>query len=300
MNLPFLKDKAALLKHSLSLLASLVIHAVFLYFMATHFVSVKLLDFKEQVTDILIAPRPRLEAPKIEGPLPELPSSEADLLFGIPTRRRPAPLATITEGQTEALTGHPEEPAGGAGLEPRFTEGFRLDSRSGAEALPSQERLRLTIPERQPTAPGTKSTVIPGPRAGDLRKYVYSSPGGSFGFSGRSGPRRPGAMPSQLRVVPPSVLRIDLSPWARKAVEAIQKNWHLPLFIASSAGLAVEVVIVVLKTGEITRIEIVTASEEHDFDLAAREAVEMSSPLPPLPSEFPAASLELTLIFAKQ
>jgi TonB family protein len=67
-----------------------------------------------------------------------------------------------------------------------------------------------------------------------------------------------------------------------------------------SSDASVEIVIVVLKSGAVTFVEVVSPSEDHEFDLTAREAIELSSPLPQLPDNFPADSLELTLVFSKQ
>lgn len=295
---PSLKKKPDLFKHALSFLTSLIIHALILYLLAAHFVSVKIIDFKERVTDIIIAPRPKLEAPKIEGPLPELPSSEADLLFGIPTRRRPLQSLVQIEGTGEIPTESGGEAAAFAGVEPKFTEGFRLDSQTEAQALASPNRLRLTISERQPLPGQTQPAFSSRPKAGDLRQYVHP---GLASFSGIGGTAKlPRGTPSQVRLVSPAVLRIDLSPWARAAVEAIHKNWHIPVSLTSGQGVAVEVAIVVLQSGAITSVEIITASEDSEFNQAAREAIETSSPLPELPANFPASSLEVTLIFTRQ
>jgi len=74
----------------------------------------------------------------------------------------------------------------------------------------------------------------------------------------------------------------------------------VPVEPASGSTAAVEIVVVILRSGEIASVEVAAASEDRDFNLAAREAVEMSSPLPRLPDGFPAASLEVSLIFIKQ
>ncbi|MGQ9673778.1 MAG: energy transducer TonB [Candidatus Aminicenantales bacterium] len=300
MNQSILKNKPGLLKHIFSFLASLVIHAVILYFMAAHFVSVKILDFKEQVTDIVIAPRSKLEAPRIEGPLPEVPQNETDLLFGIPTRRRPTAPAEPVDMGREALSGLPGEASSQQPQEPRFTEGFRLDSRTEASNLARPDRLRLTIPERQSPGSGITPIFRPSAKATDLRRYVHSGFSGVSGFAAGGGAKRPRSTPSQVRIIPRGFLKVDLSPWARTAVELIQKNWNAPAPLASASGLAVEVAIVVLKNGEISTIEILTPSDDSEFNQAAREALEVSSPLPALPASFPAASLEVTLIFARQ
>jgi TonB family protein len=294
------KNKSDLLKHVLSLSASLAINAVLLYFMATHFVSVKIIDFKEQVTDIIIAPRPRLEAPKIEGTLPELPQRESDLLEFLPTRR-PGPRLT---GESLESTTAAEEASGSSPalpLNPKFTSGFRLDKQPEGQAEVSSDRLRLTVPERKPGTSESLAGIVSGRKAGDLRKYVYTNPSGGPGVSiGIAAGRRTRNTPSRSRAVPPSVLKIDLSPWARTVVELIQKNWAVPAVQESSSDTSVEIAVVILKSGAVTHLEVVSPSDDREFDLAAREAIETSSPLPQLPNDFPADSLEISLIFFKQ
>jgi len=44
----------------------------------------------------------------------------------------------------------------------------------------------------------------------------------------------------------------------------------------------------------------IASSEDRTFDQAARFAVELSSPLPPLPDDFPSASLEISFVFSVQ
>jgi TonB family protein len=294
------KNKSSLLKHVLSLFASLAIHAVLLYFMAVHFVSVKIIDFKEQVTDIIIAPRPRLEAPNIEGPLPELPQRESDLLEFLPTRR-PGPL--LAEEAPESTTAAEEAPGSSPAipLDPKFSSGFRLDKQPEGQAGISSDRLRLTVPERKPGTSEGLAGIISGRKAGDLRKYVYTNPSGGPGVSiGIAAGRRLRGTPSRSRAVPPSVLKIDLSPWARTVVELIQKNWAVPAVQPSVSEASVEIALVILKNGALRHLEVVSPSDDDEFDLAAREAIEMSSPLPRLPDNFPADSLEISLVFFKK
>jgi TonB family protein len=300
VNSPILKSKPDLLKHAVSLLASLAINAVLLYFMATHFVSVKIIDFKEQVTNIIIAPRPRLVAPKIEGTLPELPQRESDLLEFLPTRR-PGPRLTeeAIKGTTAAEEASGSSP--GLPLNPKFTSGFRLDKQPKGQAAISSDRLRLTVPERKPGTSESRAGFIPSGKAGDLRKYIYTSRSGGLGASiGIGAGRRLRGTPSRSRAVPPSVLKIDLSPWARTVVELIQKNWAVPAGQQSESEASVEIAVVILKNGAVTFIDVVAPSDDHEFDLAARDAIEMSSPLPQLPNDFPADSLEISLVFFKQ
>jgi TonB family protein len=81
-------------------------------------------------------------------------------------------------------------------------------------------------------------------------------------------------------------------------VEVIQKNWDIPSSRPTNPEAAVEIVIVLQKSGQVLAMEVVSSSQDPTFDQAARFAVELSSPLPPLPDDFPAASLEIALVFS--
>jgi hypothetical protein len=70
MRLDILKTKPELLRHGLSLLVSLIIHAGLIYFLAVYFVSVKIIDFGKRVTPVLLVPPEKLHLPKIKGNLP--------------------------------------------------------------------------------------------------------------------------------------------------------------------------------------------------------------------------------------
>src|SRR4030042_4224214 len=58
------RDRPEILNHGLSLLVSVLVHAGVLYLLAAHFVSVKIIEFKEQVTPVVIVPPPPLELPR--------------------------------------------------------------------------------------------------------------------------------------------------------------------------------------------------------------------------------------------
>jgi TonB family protein len=62
----------------------------------------------------------------------------------------------------------------------------------------------------------------------------------------------------------------------------------------------VEIAVVILKNGEISSAAITGPSDDKSFDEIALEAVETSSPLPQLPADFPAASLEISFVFSIQ
>lgn len=89
----------------------------------------------------------------------------------------------------------------------------------------------------------------------------------------------------------------DITPWARRAVYRIKRHWIIPL--AASAGVKGEVgIFIVIETdGRISRIETREPSNVNAYDKAAVNAFRLSSPLPPLPADFPNKNLEAYFIF---
>jgi TonB family protein len=291
------KDKADFGKHALSLALSLLVHAAILYFLVVHFAAVRIIDFPERVTSVIIAPPPPgLRLPGGKELTSNLPPVDQDFSDFIPrsSRRPPEPLA-IPEG--EGPSGSPSQP-----VDSRFTSGFRLDQPKAKESAGAEDRLRLTIPERRgSTGGGVGGTTSPGKKA-DLRKYLYSGasggrgPAGAYGSGGR--PAR-GSLRGRTTVAP-SIKSYDLSAWARNVVEIVQKNWVVPLTQTARSEESVEISVVILKSGEISTVMVVEPSEDRLFDQAAREAIEASLPFPSLPENFPAASLGISFVFARQ
>lgn len=295
------KNNPAILKHVLSFSASLAIHAVLIYLAAGHFVSVRIIDFREKVTEVVIAPPSKLELPALEGFPSNLPEIETDSLQFVPRRvQNPRELSAILEREVPAED--VPEPFPGPVIDPKFTSGFRLDKTPPEKAAPSPgEKLRLTVPERKIGAVEGVGGTAPRKKAGDLRRYIYSGgPGGISPSVAAMTGRRPRGSSLRSRSGAQAVLNYDLSPWARNVIEVIQKNWTVPPPLIADSDASVEIAVLILKSGEISYVEIVSPSDDREFDAAAQEAVETSSPLPPLPDDFPAASLEISFIFSKQ
>jgi TonB family protein len=291
------KDKADFGKHALSLALSLLVHAAILYFLVVHFAAVRIIDFPERVTNIVIAPPPSgLRLPGGKELTSNLSPVEQDFSDFIPrsSRRPPEPLAIP---EVAGPPGAPSQP-----VDSRFTSGFRLDQPKAEESAAAEDRLRLTIPERRGSkVGGIGGTISPGKKA-DLSKYLYS---GASGGGGSAGAYVSGGRParSSLRgrtTVAPSVKSYDLSGWARSVVELVQKNWVVPLTQTARSEESVEISVVLLKNGEISALMVVEPSEDGLFDQAAREAIEASLPFPALPEDFPAASLGISFVFARQ
>ncbi len=298
----FFKNREGLARHGLSLLVSLVIHAVVIGFLAVFFVSVKVMDFGKTVTDVMIVPAEKLHLPRFEGDLPDPQDWGAQFPELSARRARPLPAAARDAGSRGAppeLQTPPASPSGNPELATAFSLDTGLPARAGAT---SDQSAGFSLPQGTKTSPGGLAAKRVPPRAVDFRQYIYGNRSNAGGVSagiyyGDRVGRRPGRGRAPLAA---SVSNYDLSPWASQAIAQIQKNWLIPSIQAAGSAESVEIVVVVLKNGAISSAEILAPSENRKFDQAALEAVESSSPLPPLPGDFPAASLEVSFVFAKQ
>jgi TonB family protein len=186
-------------------------------------------------------------------------------------------------------------------FEPKFSEGFEL-SRTPPQkpGTASADRLQLPIRDRKTgTASALARTPAP-PKDVDWRKYLASSAtaGRWPSYGGPTGGKRVRGGLLGRTTTSPSIKRYNLTPWASKAVELIQKNWDLPPARPSNPDAAVEIVIILQKSGQVSNVEVIASSNDPAFDQAARFAVELSSPLPALPEDFPDARLEIALVFS--
>jgi TonB family protein len=288
-----LLNRSALFKHGLSLIGSLAIHAGIIYLLATHFASVKIIKFGEQVTPVIIAPPVRLEVPSIEQNVVNLPEVDTDFPEFISRRTRllPAP-AAIPEESSEAAPGEPADQ--------KLASGFQLSPTSPEKpGTISGDRLRLPLAERKRGVLGNVTGVPSPSKKVDWRKYLYAGsagiPGSVYGYIGG----RPGRASLRRGPATASVRGYDLSSWAGRVIELIQRNW-MPQPAAARSEEEVELAVTILKTGEISAVEIISSSDDRDFDQTARDAIEISSPLPALPQDFPAASIEISFVFSKK
>jgi TonB family protein len=89
----------------------------------------------------------------------------------------------------------------------------------------------------------------------------------------------------------------DLTPWAKRALLSIEKNWLIPIATEQSVDQPVEITIVIEKNGKISSIKVKQSSNSDTFDQAAVNALRLSSPLPNLPQDFPNKNLEARFMF---
>ncbi len=299
MKTPLLKDRPGFLTHAVSLLVSILVHGGLIYLLIHHFVSVRIIEFKSPVTPVVIVPPPPLQLPETARNPANLP----EVIDGFPEFLSPRtlPPKRSLSPPPPASFGEPAAPAPVEAFEPKFSSGFRLDQPPPKEpGAISGDRLRLPIQERMIASRDDLSRPTPPPpKDVDWRKYLSVGSGGPGGYLSGASPGR-GRVRGSLRsgsLVSADIRKYNLSPWASKVVELIQRNWDIPPTRPANPDSVVEIAVVLTKNGQVSALEVVASTDDPTFNQAARFAVELSSPFPALPEEFPAASLEVSFVF---
>ena len=91
----------------------------------------------------------------------------------------------------------------------------------------------------------------------------------------------------------------DWGPYAQSMVSRIRVNWYanMPQIIRTGLKGKVTIRFTIQRDGRITDVTILESSAVPPYDYAAKKAIELSSPLQPLPKDFPNPSERVTCIF---
>jgi TonB family protein len=91
----------------------------------------------------------------------------------------------------------------------------------------------------------------------------------------------------------------DWGPYAQSMVSRIRVNWYanMPQIIRTGLKGHVTIRFTIQRDGRITDVTILESSTVPPYDYAAKKAIELSSPLQPLPKDFPNASERVTCMF---
>lgn len=91
----------------------------------------------------------------------------------------------------------------------------------------------------------------------------------------------------------------DWGPYAQSMVSRIRVNWYanMPTLIRTGIKGVVTIRFTIERDGRITAVTILKSSGHPPYDFAARKAIELSSPLAPLPKDFPNPSERVTAMF---
>jgi len=81
--------------------------------------------------------------------------------------------------------------------------------------------------------------------------------------------------------------------------DKIAANWRPPATVGRSGEMRAAFHFRVAPDGSVEAVEAAGSSNHFQYDIAARRAIEMSSPLPPLPEELGAGAIGITLTFTQ-
>ncbi|HXT70833.1 MAG TPA: TonB family protein [Vicinamibacterales bacterium] len=88
---------------------------------------------------------------------------------------------------------------------------------------------------------------------------------------------------------------VDFGPWLRRFVQTVKRNWNVPAAMFQSGRVVIQ--FYVLRNGTITDLKIVSRSPFPSYDNAAFNALKNSSPVLPLPAEYPDDRAFFTVTF---
>lgn len=91
----------------------------------------------------------------------------------------------------------------------------------------------------------------------------------------------------------------DWGDYAQSMVSRIRVNWYanMPQLIRTGIQGVVSIRFTIQRDGRITDVSIISTSGHPPYDFAARKAIELSTPLNPLPKDFPNSSERVTATF---
>lgn len=91
----------------------------------------------------------------------------------------------------------------------------------------------------------------------------------------------------------------DWGEYAKSMISRLRVNWYanMPQIIRTGLKGQVTIRFTIQRDGRITNIETLKSSTVPPYDYAARKAIELSSPLNPLPKDFPNPTERVTVLF---
>ena len=250
----------------------------------------------EKVTDVIIVPPGRIKLPAIDralalgedisipGSLPseQSPGAESDAENTVQDKSEIADRRIIRRGKM------PQDKI--ASLPPELTSKFRLDA-------PQSEKsgFTLNINPAETEAPETEREMTMDEL--DLLSYLRSDTSQTQPLRGNPSRKIRAGVSSRGHSAAGNVVEYDITPWAESAVARIQRNWTIPPAKEEENKKAVEISVVVAKSGKLLSFEIRNSSGLRYLDMAALNAIKLSTPLPALPDDFPLDRLEADLLF---
>lgn len=247
---------------------------------------------KQNPQQFVEAPGPKADRAPLRAPL-----SDANRKASMPEPTGERPTTRPGDGNgvytPPSGAGATERPSRGSAPSPARTAagpaGATAPSRS--ESARDSGGLAFREPEEGQTAPSVdwKSAIAQAARPsrnGGAGGFAPPSLGGERGYAEQG----PLSFETQW---------YDWGEYAQSMVSRIRVNWYanMPQIIRTGLQGVVTIRFTIQRDGTITDIEILSSSGVPPYDFAARKAIELSSPLNPLPKDFPNPDERVTVMF---
>lgn len=298
---------------SLSVIVSLVVHTAFiLWFIHAHRAAppaaknvpiaryVELMQQNpQQFTE---APGPAVDKAPLRAPLSDA-NRKASMPepTGLTPTKRPGDDSGLYTPRTSNPSPRQQQQAQPA--QPRQQASQQQSATQSGLTAPSASQQRSatndTFAYREPTDRNKASAVASAPI--DWRsaiREVKGPLGGGDGpdFGGSTGGERGLAEQGPISF---ETSWYDWGPYAQSMVSKIRVNWYanMPQLIRTGIGGVVTIRFTIQRDGRINEIVVLKSSGHPPYDFAARKAIELSSPLNPLPADFPNPNERVTAMF---
>lgn len=282
---------------SVATVVSIAVHAVLLIlFISAHRSAPEIENSEPAIQFVqLIRSNPR---EFVEAPGPDVPSAPINAPFSDANRR-----ASIPEPTGDQPTIRPGD---GSRL---YTPPMAAGAQSEAPVAPRAEE---APPESSPVEPAvteTSSRMPPLREASLLNggvnwRSAIEEVGKMASIAGNDGIDLRGVTGGEKGFAEAGPLSFetqwyDWGDYAQSMVSKIRVNWHnhMPQLIRTGLEGIVTIRFTIQRDGRLTDITLLSTSGAPPYDFAARKAIELSSPLAPLPKDFPNPTERVTAMF---
>jgi TonB family protein len=284
---------------SLSIVVSLILHsALVVLFLRGYRVAPDATDvpiaryvelIKQNPQDFVEAPGPAVDRAPLHAPL-----SDANRRASMPEPTGPTPTTRPGDGR-----GQYTPPSGAAGVppassRPEASAQSRQEAGGTSRDTPPPEFVyRESVPQIAAASTGPvdwKSAIREVGKVASLGRGDGLDLGPVGG--GEEGSAETGPLSFETQWY-------DWGPYAQAMVSKIRVNWYanMPQIIRTGMKGVVTIRFTIQRDGRITDITVLKTSGVPPYDFAARKAIELSSPLNPLPKDFPNPDERVTAMF---
>jgi len=228
-----------------------------------------------------------------EAPGPAVKSARIDAPYSNANRRASTPRPTGEQPTSR--------PGDGSGMFRPPEQSGPSGSQSSAAAQPSAQLRQSESAQRESNPSETKAVAVEASEGINWKSAIQQI--GKVASLGGEG-LDPGALGGDAGFAESGPISFE-SQWfewgdyAEGMVRRIRVNWYanMPAIIRMGVKGFVVYRFTIQRSGRITDITMLKSSEVPPFDFAARKALELSSPLAPLPADFPNSSERVTAAF---